>query len=336
VTRCRRRFGARVLGILLVVALAACADEAGGDPGIARSTTPAPQAADVAPAPEPGPEVAPGRSVGAASPQERLRRVTLVAGGDVLVHSAVWESARTHAGGEGFDFAPMFEPIAAFVAGADLAICHLEVPLSADNAHLASYPRFSAPFELADGIRAAGFDGCSVASNHVLDQGVAGIDATLDHLDRVGLGHAGAARTPEEAHSITTYEVRGTRIAHLSYTYGFNGHDQARERHQDLQGRPLSPRRGAAGDVNASVDIQKGEFVFLVGSVGLGQVDLHPAAQQARRCPSRAGSSSPARTSGSCPTGRSRTCAATSGASSRTSSCCPTRRCTRTWRSRSR
>jgi poly-gamma-glutamate capsule biosynthesis protein CapA/YwtB (metallophosphatase superfamily) len=223
VTRCRRRFGARVLGILLVVALAACADEAGGDPGIARSTTPAPQAADVAPAPEPGPEVAPGRSVGAASPQERLRRVTLVAGGDVLVHSAVWESARTHAGGEGFDFAPMFEPIAAFVAGADLAICHLEVPLSADNAHLASYPRFSAPFELADGIRAAGFDGCSVASNHVLDQGVAGIDATLDHLDRVGLGHAGAARTPEEAHSITTYEVRGTRIAHLSYTYGFNG-----------------------------------------------------------------------------------------------------------------
>lgn len=165
----------------------------------------------------------PPRGMGALAPADRLRRVRLAVAGDVLVHRAVWESAAAHAGGAGFDFGPMFAALRPAIEVADLALCHLEVPLSADNADLSTYPRFNAPFQLADGLAAAGFDGCSVASNHVLDQGVGGIDSTLGHLDRVGLGHAGAARTPEEAAALTWYDVRGVSIAHLSYTYGYNG-----------------------------------------------------------------------------------------------------------------
>ena len=58
------------------------------------------------------------------------------------------------------------------------------------------------------------------------------------------------------------------------------------------------------GDVvalrDASVDIEKGEFVFLVGPVGLGQVDLHPPAQQGGASRPGAASGWPARTSASC------------------------------------
>lgn len=172
--------------------------------------------AEVAPAP-------PARAVARLAPVDRTRRVTIAAAGDILIHEAVWQSALAHGGGERFDFWPVFERLEPFIAAADVAICHLEVPLSADNTGLSSYPRFNAPFELADAIAAAGYDGCSVASNHTLDRGVAGIDATLGHLDRVGLRHAGAARSPEEAAQITTFVVRGVQIAHLSYTYGFNG-----------------------------------------------------------------------------------------------------------------
>jgi poly-gamma-glutamate capsule biosynthesis protein CapA/YwtB (metallophosphatase superfamily) len=163
------------------------------------------------------------RAVGSLAPADRHRRLTVAVSGDVLVHRAVWESAAVHAGGEGYDFTPMFAELAPLLTAADLAICHLEVPLSADNTDLSSYPRFNAPFQLADALAWAGFDGCSVASNHVLDQGVAGIEATLGHLDRAGLGHAGAARSPDEALAITQYGIRGVQVAHLSYTYGFNG-----------------------------------------------------------------------------------------------------------------
>jgi hypothetical protein len=46
-------------------------------------------------------------------------------------------------------------------------------------------------------IAAAGFDRCSVASNHSLDKGEAGVDSTLDALDAAGLGHAGMFPRPD-------------------------------------------------------------------------------------------------------------------------------------------
>ncbi len=88
---------------------------------------------------------------------------------------------------------------------------------------LSGYPLFSAPAGLADALAWAGYDGCSTASNHSIDQGAAGVADTLDVLDGVGLGHAGTARNAAEAEAITTYDVAGVRIAHLAATWWLNG-----------------------------------------------------------------------------------------------------------------
>ena len=123
----------------------------------------------------------------------------------------------------GYDFRPMFEPVADELQAADLAICHLEVPLTDDANALAGYPMFNGPAELADAIAHTGYAGCSTAHNHTLDQGFSGVQSTLDILDRTGLQSAGSARTAEEAETITVYEVDDVAVAQLSYTYGFNG-----------------------------------------------------------------------------------------------------------------
>jgi poly-gamma-glutamate synthesis protein (capsule biosynthesis protein) len=73
-------------------------------------------------------------------------------------------------------------------------------------------------------VASAGFDGCSTASNHSLDRGFAGVTATLDAFDANALGHAGTARTAEEGAAVRTYDVQGVAVAHLSYSYGFNGY----------------------------------------------------------------------------------------------------------------
>jgi poly-gamma-glutamate synthesis protein (capsule biosynthesis protein) len=148
------------------------------------------------------------------------RQARLVFGGDVLIHRPVWEVARVP---NGFDFSPMLDPIAPVLRDADLALCHLEVTLARPEDQLSSYPRFRAPEQLAGDLAEAGFDGCSVSSNHALDFGEAGVVATLDALDAARLGHAGTARSPAEDRRPARYVVGGIDVAHLSYAYGFNG-----------------------------------------------------------------------------------------------------------------
>lgn len=149
------------------------------------------------------------------------REGTMAFAGDVLIHSGVWEAADT---GSGYDLSPMLAPIATQLTAADLAICHLEVTLARPEDQLSSYPRFRAPRALAGNLKSAGFDGCSVASNHSLDFGEQGVVATLDALDEAGLQHAGAARSPEEDARPALYDVGGVTVAQLSYAYGFNGY----------------------------------------------------------------------------------------------------------------
>lgn len=153
------------------------------------------------------------------------RGFTIAASGDLLIHGGVRDQAADNgrSTGEEFDFRPMFDHVRPVISGADLAICHLEVPLSADNTGLSGYPLFSAPRELAPAIAHAGFDVCSTASNHSMDQGGDGAVATLDLLDDAGVGHAGMARTEDEATAPRITTVEGVEVAHLSYTYGLNG-----------------------------------------------------------------------------------------------------------------
>lgn len=146
--------------------------------------------------------------------------VSIIAAGDVLPHEPVLAAARRR---DGYDFRPLLAGIRGPVAAADLALCHLEVPLTRNLRDLSGYPVFNAPHHLADALASIGFDGCSVASNHSLDRGAAGVASTLRALAAADLGAAGTARSPRERRRIRMYRMRGVRVAHLSFTYGLNG-----------------------------------------------------------------------------------------------------------------
>ncbi|MGH8900563.1 MAG: CapA family protein [Egibacteraceae bacterium] len=159
-----------------------------------------------------------------AAPTSEPRAFTLVFTGDVLSHRGVTRQAAANAvrAGGGYDYRPMFAAVRPMISAADLAICHLETPLSRDHSGLAGFPLFNVPFELAGALADAGYDGCSTASNHALDARADGVAATLEQLDRAGVGHAGTARTAQEA-GPRLYQVEGVTVGHLSYTFGLNG-----------------------------------------------------------------------------------------------------------------
>ncbi|MEU5039947.1 CapA family protein [Streptomyces griseorubiginosus] len=160
----------------------------------------------------------PGRPAPSAAP----RGFTLVASGDVLPHSSVIDRARFDAGGTGYDFRPMLAGIRSVVSRADLALCHMETVYGA-NGNYTGYPTFKSPPEVAQALAATGYDGCSTASNHSLDDGADGIRRTLDALDRAGVRHAGSARDEAEARTVTVLRAGAAKVAHLAYTYDTNG-----------------------------------------------------------------------------------------------------------------
>ncbi|WP_030762939.1 CapA family protein [Streptomyces sp. NRRL F-2664] len=202
-TRTRPR-AAALLSALLLSAAAGCS--AAGDTAPARLGESGPA----------GPSSAAGASA--------AKGFTLVASGDVLPHTSVIRRAAHDAQDGGYDFRPMFSGVKAVVSGADLALCHMETIYGEEGGPFSGYPAFTSPPQVADGLKDAGYDGCSTASNHTLDDGAAGLRRTLDRFDKVGLQHAGSARTAAEAATVTMYTAGTAKVAHLAYTYDTNGY----------------------------------------------------------------------------------------------------------------
>ncbi|SFC91133.1 CapA family protein [Streptomyces aidingensis] len=169
--------------------------------------------------PEPGP--AGPQSTGAAA--DTPRGFTLVATGDLLIHDSVIRQARADAGGSGHDFGPMLAGARDTVAGADLAICHMETVYGPEGGPFTGYPAFRTPPQLAEAVRETGYDSCSTASNHTLDAGAEGVIRTLDAMDRAGLAHAGSARSATERDTPVLLTAGDARVAQLAYAYGTNG-----------------------------------------------------------------------------------------------------------------
>lgn len=182
--------------------------DAAATPGTTPGTTPS-----TTPTPTPAPTADPDASF------------TIVAAGDFLMHGPVNADAATPGGG--YDYSAELAPLDPWIQGADLALCHLEVPVAPPGTKPSGYPVFGSPAQIIPAIKAQGWDGCSTASNHSVDRGFAGIRTTLDDLDAAGLGHSGTARSAAEEATPQLYRLeragRTITVADIAATYATNG-----------------------------------------------------------------------------------------------------------------
>jgi poly-gamma-glutamate capsule biosynthesis protein CapA/YwtB (metallophosphatase superfamily) len=146
--------------------------------------------------------------------------LTVEVNGDILIHSPVWDRALADGHGS-YDFKPMLAEIRPYIRSADLAICHIETPMTPRPP--SGYPVFNTPTQLAVAIRWAGWRICDTASNHSLDQGQYGIDQTGLALDRAGVLHTGSFASPAQQAKTLIVTVKGVRVAFLAYTEMTNG-----------------------------------------------------------------------------------------------------------------
>jgi poly-gamma-glutamate capsule biosynthesis protein CapA/YwtB (metallophosphatase superfamily) len=199
-----------LVGVLVVVLLVVVAMAAVGEPVGQSAAGAVPPSAPASPLP----------AASSAPPTTVPRTFTVLASGDILLHDGLWAQAKRPGG---YDFGPLFAHLAADIRGADLAICHLETPLAAPGGPFGNYPLFNVPPQVVTTLADVGYDTCSTASNHSLDQGQAGISRTLAALDAAGIRHTGTARNLAEARRLNLMTVHGAVVAQLSYTFSFNG-----------------------------------------------------------------------------------------------------------------
>jgi poly-gamma-glutamate capsule biosynthesis protein CapA/YwtB (metallophosphatase superfamily) len=137
-----------------------------------------------------------------------MAAITMACAGDVMINRPDADSMLRH--------------VAGIFKGADVAYCNLEGPMcdvgekhpgkAGISLHLRSTP------SVARALAGAGIDVVSLANNHALDYGVAGLDQTIRLLDEVRIARTGAGRDLAAARRPALLEVNGVRIALLSYT----------------------------------------------------------------------------------------------------------------------
>jgi poly-gamma-glutamate synthesis protein (capsule biosynthesis protein) len=184
-----------LLAVTLLLAVAGCGAGAGGHPS-GRWRTPAAPATN--PADPADPPV-----------------VTLAFGGDVhFVDTDGGVPNRT--GALLADPSSAFGPGADLFAEADLAMVNLETAVTTGGTPEPKQFHFRAPPAAFEAVAAAGIDVVSLANNHALDFGRAGLADTLAHARAAGVPVVGAGPDATAAYAPWVVELAGVRVAVLA------------------------------------------------------------------------------------------------------------------------
>lgn len=145
--------------------------------------------------------------------------LTLVAGGDLLIHDTVFKAAMTS--NTSYDFTPMFSEVKHFFEEADIGIINLEVPVAGNIYAPSNYPNFNSPVELLDAVKDMGIEVVSTANNHALDKGLTGLNETIKNARARELNVVGTYDSEDTKPIIM--DKNDIKIGIASYTYGTNG-----------------------------------------------------------------------------------------------------------------
>jgi poly-gamma-glutamate capsule biosynthesis protein CapA/YwtB (metallophosphatase superfamily) len=172
---------------------------------------------------------------------EAERLISLVAVGDVMLGRGVGGQIEAHS--PQYPFLQTRE----LIGQADVAFANLESPITSQGVPQGGISLGASP-SAAEGLAGAGFDVVSLANNHALDYGEAGLLETMETLERMGILYAGVGRGSTVAPAML--DVEGVRLAFLAYNhvgpeYGDAGSEVSGPAFLEAEGAYADVRRAA-------------------------------------------------------------------------------------------
>lgn len=144
--------------------------------------------------------------------------IKMSAVGDILCSQAMIEDAYDEAI-KTYDFSHMFEGAASYINRADIIMGTMET-----NFTKGKYTDENAPEAFAKAVKESGINLVTISHNHSLDEGVQGLKATKECLEKLGYQTVGDKLESENA--VLMRKVKNTNIAFLTYTYGVDNQNE--------------------------------------------------------------------------------------------------------------
>ena len=151
---------------------------------------------------------------GAATPNH------IRAAGDLNVTDNVVDAGLSAAG---YDFTRAFQDVASTLSGADLTVLNLEGNICGESYGTATT---SAPNKLLTALRSAGVDLIQMANSCSINNGLIGLNSTLQSIRAAGMEPVGAYSSPSEfkrSKGYTICNVQGLKVAFVAFTKGVGG-----------------------------------------------------------------------------------------------------------------
>lgn len=218
----------RLLPIALsMMLLTGCAVSAALPDGL--DTQPEPPISEVQSAPTPSP-----------SPEPEVYRASVGIVGDILMMASQIQGAKT---AEGYDFRPSFYAMEPLFSSVDIMAGNFECTLAGEAAGYTQrrpaapppteddpnpkqpYQTFNAPDELAENLKAVGFDLLTTANNHCLDRGKEGLFRTIETLRAAGLAQTGTYLREDERDAPCIMTAGGITFGFVAMTESVNSYD---------------------------------------------------------------------------------------------------------------
>ena len=144
--------------------------------------------------------------------------IHIAAAGDLNVTDKVVAS-----GGITFDFSEMFLDVIPLLSDADFTVLNFEGILSGSPY---GSQMSSAPSQMLTVLRNAGVDMLQVANSKIINNGMVGLESTLQSIENAGIIPIGAYNSNKEYKNSGGYVIReigGIRVAFVAFTKGMDG-----------------------------------------------------------------------------------------------------------------
>lgn len=139
------------------------------------------------------------------------RTVSLEAVGDIMLGRTVGQLVLSQGP------QVVFAGVQPALDGADVLVGNLECAITTNGRPQPKTYTFVAPPESAKALGLAGFDVLSLANNHAMDFGKAGLADTVNNLNQNGIQGVGAGMNAAEAHRPVILNRNGLTLAFLAY-----------------------------------------------------------------------------------------------------------------------